>query len=42
METNLTENKCICCGEVIPEGRIICPNCELKLEVYSNENREGS
>jgi len=23
-----TENLCICCGEIIPEGRQICPNCE--------------
>lgn len=22
---------CICCGEVIPEGRMICPNCEAEL-----------
>lgn len=21
-------NKCVCCGSVIPEGRLICPNCE--------------
>lgn len=22
------EEKCICCGEVIPEGRQVCPKCE--------------
>lgn len=22
------ENRCICCGEIIPEGRQICPMCE--------------
>ena len=22
------ENKCICCGSVIPEGRQVCPGCE--------------
>lgn len=22
------ENRCICCGEIIPEGRQICPCCE--------------
>ena len=21
-------NRCVCCGEVIPEGRMICPKCE--------------
>lgn len=22
---------CICCGEVIPEGRQVCPKCEYKI-----------
>lgn len=22
------EDKCVCCGAVIPEGRQVCPNCE--------------
>lgn len=21
-------DRCICCGEIIPEGRMICPQCE--------------
>lgn len=25
------ENKCICCGSVIPEGRQVCPSCERKF-----------
>lgn len=20
--------RCVCCGEIIPEGRMVCPNCE--------------
>ena len=24
-------NTCIFCGEVIPEGRMLCPNCEAEL-----------
>ncbi len=24
------ENKCVCCGAIIPEGRQVCPNCESK------------
>lgn len=24
------ENKCVCCNEIIPEGRQVCPNCERK------------
>jgi len=23
-----TENRCVVCGAVIPEGRYVCPNCE--------------
>lgn len=23
-----TDNKCVACGETIPEGRQVCPNCE--------------
>jgi hypothetical protein len=21
------DNRCVCCGEIIPEGMIACPNC---------------
>jgi RNA polymerase subunit RPABC4/transcription elongation factor Spt4 len=24
------ENTCVCCGEVVPEGRQICKNCEVQ------------
>ena len=23
------ENKCVVCGAIIPEGRQVCPNCEM-------------
>lgn len=23
------ENKCVVCGAAIPEGRMVCPNCDL-------------
>ena len=23
-----SDNRCVCCGEIIPEGRQVCPNCE--------------
>ena len=26
----MNENRCIACGELIPEGRMICPTCESK------------
>jgi RNA polymerase subunit RPABC4/transcription elongation factor Spt4 len=22
------DNTCVCCGTVIPEGRMVCPTCE--------------
>jgi predicted amidophosphoribosyltransferase len=32
------ENRCVCCGADIPEGRIICPNCESQI---NNENEDN-
>ena len=26
------ENRCVCCGEIIPEGRMVCPKCERSAE----------
>lgn len=23
----MTEDRCVCCGEIIPEGMMVCPNC---------------
>ena len=23
-------DRCVCCGEIIPEGRQVCPTCEQK------------
>lgn len=23
----MAENRCVCCGEIIPEGMMVCPNC---------------
>ena len=25
------ENRCVCCGEVIPEGRQVCAKCETEV-----------
>lgn len=25
------ENRCVCCGKIIPEGRMVCPQCEAKV-----------
>ncbi len=24
----MQDNTCICCGQIIPEGRTVCPACE--------------
>ncbi len=28
------ENRCVCCGEIIPEGQWICENCMMTEEVH--------
>jgi len=30
----MTEERCVCCGEIIPEGLQVCFNCDPKLEEY--------
>lgn len=32
------ENRCVCCGEIIPEGRMVCPLCEWKADEQSKAN----
>ena len=27
----MNNNRCIVCDEIIPEGKLICPKCELKI-----------
>lgn len=27
---NSKAEHCVCCGEIIPEGRLVCPTCESK------------
>lgn len=28
----MNEDRCVCCGDIIPEGRHICPQCETKTK----------
>lgn len=28
---SMSVDRCVCCGEIVPEGRMICPNCEAEL-----------
>ena len=30
----MTDNRCVCCGEIIPEGRMVCPICEKAVEEW--------
>ena len=36
------ENRCIICGAIIPEGRLVCPNCEAgqKPEWKKDDNEQ--
>ena len=27
----MNEDRCVMCGEIIPEGRMVCPVCEHKI-----------
>lgn len=24
-------DRCVCCGEIVPEGRMVCPQCEYEF-----------
>ena len=28
----MSDNRCVCCGEIIPEGQQVCMNCQKKAE----------
>ena len=30
----MTENTCVCCGQIIPEGRMVCNKCENAVANY--------
>lgn len=31
------ENRCVCCGEIIPEGRQVCPSCESNAGIEEED-----
>ena len=35
----MNDNRCICCGEIIPEGMIACPNCLVVSKRQATENK---
>lgn len=34
-EEYYSENRCVCCGEIIPEGRQICKKCEEEANDFN-------
>ena len=37
----ITVNRCVCCGEIIPEGRMVCPVCESKTMRRKTQYKNG-
>lgn len=36
----MSEDRCICCGEIVPEGRMVCPNCEKQKPIKNLSHGE--
>lgn len=34
-------DRCICCGAIIPEGRMVCPNCEVTVKECKDGKTEN-
>lgn len=34
----MNENRCVACGEIVPEGRQLCPSCVARLLKSCNTN----
>ena len=32
----IENNRCVCCGEIIPEGSMVCPYCVDKWKARNN------
>ena len=37
----MSENRCVCCGTVIPEGSQVCPLCMRKYEVDAKSGKKA-
>lgn len=33
----MSEDRCVCCGQIIPEGTMVCPTCQEPPEMYEGE-----
>lgn len=36
----VSENRCVCCGDIIPEGLQVCPLCDAFRTNFNEANRE--
>lgn len=36
-EPNTNADRCVCCGEIIPEGCWVCPNCLVTVKNSGEE-----
>lgn len=36
----MSEERCICCGDIIPEGRQFCPVCEWRAAALKRQNEK--
>ena len=34
----MEENRCICCGVIIPEGLQVCPSCQVSASVVCTKD----
>lgn len=35
------EDRCVCCGAIVPEGRMVCPMCEKEADAKKNPEGGG-
>ena len=36
----MSDNRCVCCGAIIPEGSQVCPTCEKKVNTHKETAEE--
>lgn len=36
----MNEDRCVCCGAIIPEGSWVCPNCLVTVKESVKDGKE--
>lgn len=36
------EDRCVCCGTIVPEGRMVCPMCEMEADAKNSQEGGGA